>query len=134
MKYKDTLTMYQQKIFKYLLARYDGGGSGLHCAVSGRDLAAHTGLDARTLRAVYADMVMAGYSVGSSNAKGYFLVIDRADEREAVMPEIKRLNTIRKRIEKVSQNRLSKRMERLFRVPNTTPRPLNAELFGGAIE
>jgi hypothetical protein len=24
-----------------------------------------------------------------------------------------------------------KNMERLFRVPNTTPRPLNAELFGG---
>ena len=125
MKYKDTLTMYQQRIFKYMLARYDGGGSGLRCAVSGKELSAHVGLEERKLRAVYADMVDANYSVGSSNKSGYFLVIDREDEKEAVIPEIKRLNTIRRRIDKVSKNRLSMRMKKLFNVPNTTPRELN---------
>lgn len=107
-----------------MLARYDGNGSGLKCAVSGKALSAHVKLEERKLRAVYADMVDANYSVGSSNKSGYFLVIDREDEKEAVIPEIKRLNTIRRRIDKVSKNRLSMRMKKLFNVPNST-RELN---------
>lgn len=97
------------------MARYDKKGNGRFCAVTARRLCKITGLCERSLRHVILSMILKGYNVGSSNRNNYFLVISYNDEKEAVLPELKRMKTIFKRITMTRKNRMHKMSNKLVR-------------------
>ena len=102
-----------QKIYRFMMARYDKKGNGRFCPVSARRLCKITGLQERALRYAVSSMIARGYNIGSSNRNNYFLVFSLADEMEAVRPEEKRMRTIAKRIRMIRRNRMHKMSRKL---------------------
>ena len=82
----------------------------------------------RALRRVFADMILAGYPVGSHSRRGYFLLLDIKDARLARAQAISRLKAAKRTAERILQNFFKSKTKKLFRNPNS---PRNIKWFRG---
>lgn len=89
-----------------------------------RDLFNPGTINDRTARRLFADMIQAGYPVGSHSAYGYFLLITTRDMRLAKIQALRRLRAARNAAAKLEKNFYNQTQRKLFYIPNS-PRTIN---------
>ena len=122
---KQELKDNQDTIYKTLIKASRGNKNGIDCAYRRKDLFLKINLckkktlGDRLFRRIFADMVLAGYNVGSCSGIGYFLVKSLKDKQIAVKDTLSRAKTLFKKAKQMENNYSSKLSKKLFNVKNS---------------
>lgn len=115
----------QQEIYRLLLSVSKGKKNGSDIPVKRKEVLEifniarkHRTKD-RTFRKIFADMVGAGYNVGSKSGMGYFIVKSLKDKKLAIGDTMARGLTLIKKARKMEQTYASKLSKKLFKVKNS---------------